>query len=65
MPHYAVSLGLERDGEVLVGAVYDPCRDECFTASWAGGAHLNGRPIRASSVVRLSDALAVSAFRPT
>jgi myo-inositol-1(or 4)-monophosphatase len=64
LPHYAVSLALERDGQVLVGAVYDPCRDECFTATLGGGAHLNGRPIRVSGVARLADALAVCGFPP-
>lgn len=64
LPHYAVSLALERDGQVLVGAVYDPSRDECFTASLGGGAHMNGRPIRVSHVARLQDSLAVCGFPP-
>ena len=48
VPHYCVSLALERGGELLVGAVYDPNRDECFTAAAGEGAFLNGQPIRTS-----------------
>ena len=38
VPHYSVSLALERNGELLVGAVYDPVLDECFTAAKGEGA---------------------------
>jgi len=65
VPHYSVSLALERNGELLVGAVYDPMLDECFTAAVGQGAHLNGQPIRASRVAALSDALAVCSFPPS
>ena len=37
VPHYCVSLALERNGELLVGAVFDPVLDECFTAAAARG----------------------------
>ena len=43
VPHYCVSLALERNGELLVGAIYDPVLDECFTAA-AGQGALAGRP---------------------
>jgi myo-inositol-1(or 4)-monophosphatase len=49
-PHYAVSVALERGGAMLVGAVYDPNFDECFTAEAGRGAFLNGRPLRTSGV---------------
>jgi myo-inositol-1(or 4)-monophosphatase len=64
MPHYAVSLGLERDGQVLVGAVYDPSHDECFSAAIGRGAQCNGRPLRTSRVERLEDTMAVVGFPP-
>lgn len=64
VPHYSVSVALERHGELLVGAVYDPILDECFTATWGGGAYLNGRPIRTSTVRELSGALAAVGFPP-
>ena len=62
VPHYCISLALECGGELLVGAVYDPALDECFTASRGRGAWLNGRPIRTSGVTELSDALAAVGF---
>ena len=62
MPHYCVSLALERNGELLVGAVYDPTRDECFTAATGQGACLNGEPIHPSGVTAISEALAVVGF---
>ena len=64
VPHYCVSLALERNGELLVGAVYDPMLDECFTAAVGQGAHLNGRPIHTSAVPLLSEALAAVGFPP-
>ena len=65
VPHYAVSLALERNGELLVGAVYDPLLEECFTAAVGQGACLNGQPIHASRVAALPDALAVCSFPPS
>lgn len=62
VPHYASSLALEHQGRILVGAVFDPCLDECFTAAEGRGAFLNGQPIRTSRVTELSDALAASGF---
>jgi myo-inositol-1(or 4)-monophosphatase len=62
VPHYCVSLALERNGELLVAAVFDPVHDECYTAAAGCGAHLNGRPIHASGVASLGDALAVVSF---
>jgi myo-inositol-1(or 4)-monophosphatase len=64
LPHYCVSLGLERSGELLAGAVYDPVLDECFTAAAGEGARLNGRPIHVSGVVQLSESLAAVGFPP-
>jgi len=64
VPHYSVSLALESGGEVLVGAVFDPNRNECFTAAAGEGARLNGRPIRTSNVPKLSEALGAVGFPP-
>ena len=62
VPHFAVSLALERNGVPLVGAVYDPLLEECFTAAAGEGAHLNGQPIRVSQVTQLGDALGCTGF---
>jgi myo-inositol-1(or 4)-monophosphatase len=62
LPHYCVSLALEHAGSLLVGAVYDPTQDECFTAARGRGAFLNGQRIRTSEAADLSEALAATGF---
>jgi myo-inositol-1(or 4)-monophosphatase len=61
-PHFAVSIGVEHDGEPLLGVVYDPMRDECFTAGRREGASLNGRRIAVSSTATLDAALLATGF---
>ena len=62
IPHYAVSLALEHRGQILVGAVFDPSLDECFTAALGQGAFLNGRPIHTSRATQLSEVIAGTGF---
>ena len=45
IPHFAVSIGLIVDGEIKLGVVYDPLKNELYTAVKGGGAHLNGKAI--------------------
>lgn len=61
-PFFAASVGVAVQGEVVAGAVYDPLRDELFSARRGGGATLNGAPIRVSSFGTLSEALLVTGF---
>ena len=61
-PAYCVSIGVEFDGRGIIGAVYDPTRDELFTAQIGQGAHLNGVPISVSSTNHLDQALLVTGF---
>jgi myo-inositol-1(or 4)-monophosphatase len=61
-PFFAVSVGLVVRGQVEAGAVYDPLRDELFTAQLGGGARLNGAPIRVSSVDRLEASFLCTGF---
>src|SRR5262249_16672591 len=61
-PCYCVSIGLERWGEMIIGVVYDPTRDELFVAERGAGATLNGRAIRVSEVDHLERGLIVSGF---
>lgn len=63
-PYFAVSIGLECAGELLVGAILDPTRGELFTACKGGGAFLNGTPIQPSKWNRLSDAMLIASFPP-
>ena len=63
LPIFCSSLALEIDGELAVGAVYDPNRHELFTAERGQGARLNGLPIRVSTAAdTLIDSLLVTGF---
>ncbi|HLK12044.1 MAG TPA: inositol monophosphatase family protein [Candidatus Binatia bacterium] len=61
-PHFAVSLGLARDEELLLGVVHDPLRGETFVARRGEGARLGDRPITVSSVATLDRALMATGF---
>jgi myo-inositol-1(or 4)-monophosphatase len=61
-PHFAVSIALVRHDQLLLGLVYDPIRDETFTALRGGGARLNGAPIEVSDVAELDHALLATGF---
>lgn len=62
IPIFAVSIAFQQDGDLLLGAVYDPMREECFTAERGRGAWLNGKPIQAASQGSLDQALLVTGF---
>src|SRR3990172_11500727 len=49
LPIFSVSMAYASHGTLSLGAVYDPLRDEMFSAERGQGAHLNGKPIRAST----------------
>jgi myo-inositol-1(or 4)-monophosphatase len=57
IPHFAISIGLERDGEMIAGLIYQPIGDEIFWAEKGGGAYLNDRRLRVSARRTLDDAL--------
>ena len=57
MPIYAVSLAVRHRGQLMHALVYDPSRNELFTASRGGGAFLNDRRIRVSGRLNLADSL--------
>ncbi len=56
-PIYGVSIGLEVEGVLAAGVVYDPSRDELFVAERGRGATLNGAPIRVSPTPRMAVSL--------
>ena len=62
LPHFAVSIALEKDGVLFSGAVYDPAKDEMFEATRGKGARLNGKTISVSSCHDPEQALSVSGF---
>lgn len=61
-PTYCVSIGLEYKGVCVLGVVYDPTRDELFSATRGGGARVNDRAIHVSRTPQLDRALLVTGF---
>jgi myo-inositol-1(or 4)-monophosphatase len=61
-PYYAVSIGIERDGSLVAGAVYDPTRDHLYAAQLGGGATLNGSAITVSNRASLDLALCMASL---
>ncbi|MFM7570862.1 MAG: inositol monophosphatase family protein, partial [Betaproteobacteria bacterium] len=61
-PQYAVSIALMQKGVVTQAVVYDPSRDELFTATRGRGAYLNGRRIRVSKRLRIEESLIGTGF---
>jgi myo-inositol-1(or 4)-monophosphatase len=62
IPHFAISIALERDGEIIAGLVYEPTRDEMFWAEKGIGAYLNDRRLRVSARRQLGEALIGTGF---
>jgi myo-inositol-1(or 4)-monophosphatase len=61
-PVWCVSIALEYQGEIVLGCVYDPTRNELFTASYASPARLNGKKITVSRCDKLDRALLATGF---
>ncbi len=61
-PHFAVSVALVSDGIVQVGAVYDPMRDELFSAARGSGAWCNGRRLSVTGRPALAGAFLTTGF---
>lgn len=61
-PVFCASVAWAAGGKVRLGAIYDPLRDELFTAEEGRGAFLNGQPLRVSTADRLSRALLATGF---
>ena len=62
IPHFCVSIAYACRGEVQVGVVYDPMRDEMFTAVKGRGAWLNGQAIQASQPTDLQQCIVATGF---
>ena len=61
-PVFCISLALEYKGERIAGVIFDPTRDEMFTVERGGGAFVNDRRIRVSSVSNLAECLVATGF---
>ena len=63
-PHWCVSIALVENGEPIHGVIFDPLRNELFTASRGSGAALNERRIRVSERKDLGGAMIITGFPP-
>ena len=61
-PQYCVSIGVEHRGALTQAVIYDPVKNELFTASKGRGAFLNDRRVRVSRCLRLQEALVGTGF---
>ena len=57
IPHFAISIGLEHDNQIICGIIYDPIKDEMFVAEKGNGSYLNNQRLRVSSRSRLKDCI--------
>jgi len=62
MPIFCSSVGLAKEGEVILGAVYDVMRDELFWAAKGEGAFMNGKEIEVSSSGTLTSSILITGF---
>ena len=57
IPQFAISIALERDGQIFAGVIYNPVSDEMFVAEKGQGAFLNGRRLRVSARRNIAESL--------
>ena len=57
IPHFAMSVGLEHNKEIICGIIYDPIKDEMFAAEKGNGSYLNNQRMRVSSRSKLEDCM--------
>ena len=57
VPHFAISVGLEYNKEIVCGIIYDPIKDEMFTAEKGNGSYLNNQRMRVSARSKLEDCM--------
>ena len=57
IPHFGISIGLERGKEIICGIIFDPIKDEMFTAEKGNGAYLNNYRMRVSSRSKIKDCM--------
>ena len=57
IPHFCISIALREKGEIIVGVIYDPMRDELWHAELGGKAYLNDRPVEVSQSMNISQSV--------
>ena len=57
IPHFAISIGLEHNKEIVSGIIYDPIKDEMFTAEKGNGSYINNQRMRVYSGSKLKDCM--------
>jgi myo-inositol-1(or 4)-monophosphatase len=62
VPIFCISIAYAENGNMKYGVIYDPMRDECFSAEKGKGAWLNDQPMHVSQTTRLNDCLMVTGF---
>ena len=60
IPHFAISIGLEHNGEIVCGIVYDPIKDEMFLAEKGNGSYMNNQRMRVSNRTKLRNCIVFS-----
>ena len=60
IPHFAISIGYEENGEIICGLIFDPIKDEMFFAEKGAGAFLNNSRIRVSNKSKLVDSILIT-----
>lgn len=63
-PFFCVSIALAYKGEIIIGVIYDPMRDEMFVAEKGKGAYIHGQPSKVSSDASLSGSIVAVGFNP-
>ena len=61
-PHFCVSIGLETDGKMTTGVVYNPMSDELFVAQAGMGAFMNEKPIKVSTIPNIDESMLATGF---
>lgn len=62
IPHFAISIGIRKEGVIEHGLIYDPVKQELFSASRGQGAYLNNRRIRVSPASQLNQSILATGF---
>ena len=57
IPHFAISVALQKDGEIIIGLIYDPIKNEIFYAERNNGSYLNNSRVRVSNKTDIEECL--------